>query len=493
MEIPPEHVVSPPLRRALQQCYERGKALLAKDAPDHDYATTMFTECVVKDPSNLVYVDAFLDNLQAKYKNNKKGGRLLGFGGGKKSEFKKAVAAKNWAEVLKLGPELLKINPWDVPTLRAMAQACEAFRYNEVELRYLKNALDANPRDVDVNRHCAQSLARMGQYDQAIACWHRIEELKPSDPDASKMVAELTIEKTRMRAQGVTPPSSPRRSGSSAPAAPAESNTGAAASSAKEEAAGASRSSETESSRKREISLTPVQQLERAIAADPTLVENYLELANLYIEEHKFADAQRVLQRGQQASPGATDLLEKMDELNVRRAKHQLKIAEKRAAAEDTPANRETVQQLRETFLRTELEAAQARADRYPEDLEARLRLGHALKRMGNHRQAAEQFQAARDAPEHYVAATLELGECLQHMKQYVKALHCYQRSADRAREAEDSELQTLALYRAGVLAMGLKDWPAAKAALKRLVRIDPEYRDAKSRLDKVRSMSDKG
>src|SRR5690606_6197 len=143
--------------------------------------------------------------------------------------------------------------------------------------------------------------------------------------------------KTRMRAQGVTPPSSPRRSGSSAPAAPAESNTGAAASSAKEEAAGASRSSETESSRKREISLTPVQQLERAIAADPTLVENYLELANLYIEEHKFADAQRVLQRGQQASPGATDLLEKMDELNVRRAKHQLKIAEKRAAAEDTP------------------------------------------------------------------------------------------------------------------------------------------------------------
>lgn len=501
VEIPPEHVVSAPLRRALQQCYDRGKALLAKDTPDHDYANTMFTECVVKDPSNLVYVDAFLDNLQNKYKNNKRGARSLGFGGGKKSEFKKALHAKNWVQLLKVGPELLKTNPWDVATLRAMAQACEIYRYNEVELRYLKNALDANPKDVEVNRHCAQSLARMGQFDQAIACWHRIEELKPNDPDAAKMVGELTVEKTRMRAMGVT--MVPRRSaasGSTSAAPAAKANAAAAANTAPTaaESTGHSAADESPAPQRREIQLTPVQRLERAISLEPTLVENYLELAEIYISEQKFADAHRVIQRGQQAAPGALDLVEKAAQLEIRQCKHQLRIAEKRAAKEDTPAARELVDQLKQNLLRIELQAAHAQADRYPEDLQAKFTLAMALKRLGNYRQAADQFQAAREHPDQQVVATLELGECLQHLKQYVKALHCYQRAAEKADRAasdrEDSaDWQKLALYRAGVLAMGLKDWPVATSTLEQLVQLDAGYRDAAARLDKVRSMSDKG
>ena len=39
---------------------------------DVDYANEMLTECVIRDPGNLVYVEAFLDNLQRKHVRVKK-------------------------------------------------------------------------------------------------------------------------------------------------------------------------------------------------------------------------------------------------------------------------------------------------------------------------------------------------------------------------------------------------------------------------------------
>jgi tetratricopeptide (TPR) repeat protein len=491
VEIPPEHVVSAPLRRQLQQCYEHGKKQGAQEKRNHEYANTLFTECVVKDPSNLVYVEAFLENLQDKYKNNKRGGRTLGFGGGKKNEFKKAVAGKKWAAVLRLGPELLKTNPWDVAVLRGMAQACEVYRYNEVELRYLKNALDANPKDIDVNRHCAVSLGRMGQFDQAIACWHRIEELKPNDPEAGKMVADLSIEKARMRAMGISPPTSVRRvagGGSAAPSLPSATEPAPGSSPGVASEGGA----EEATAKKREIQLSPLQRLERAIQSDPTMIDNYLELTDLYLGDFKFHEAERVLKRALSVSPAEPDLIAKSEELTLLRAKTQVKIAEKRALSENTAAAAELVEQLKETYHRVELEIATARSQRFPQDLELKFKLAQCLKRVGNYREAAEQFQASRDEPNRHVAATLELGECLHHLKQYVKALHCYQKAADRAAERGDEELEKAALYRGGVLAGGLKEVTTAEDLLKRVLERDPNYKDARARLDKLRQMSDK-
>jgi hypothetical protein len=78
-----------------------------------------------------------------------------------------------------------------------MAKACEALHYNEVELVYLKPALDAAPKDANVNRHCARSLARMGQFDQAIACWHRVDEITGKDREAAAMISQLAEERMR--------------------------------------------------------------------------------------------------------------------------------------------------------------------------------------------------------------------------------------------------------------------------------------------------------
>ena len=45
---------------------------------DHDYAHDLFTQCLVEDPANLIYLQHFLGNLAQKYGNNKKGSRFAG-------------------------------------------------------------------------------------------------------------------------------------------------------------------------------------------------------------------------------------------------------------------------------------------------------------------------------------------------------------------------------------------------------------------------------
>ncbi|MBM3999478.1 MAG: tetratricopeptide repeat protein [Planctomycetes bacterium] len=500
-EIPPEHVVSPALRKRLQQCFEHGRKLITQEKRDHDYANTMFAECVVKDPNNLVYVEAFLDNLQHKYQQNKRGARSLLGGSGGRGDFRKAVARKDWVDVLRRGPELLRTNPWDVSTLRAMAQACEAFRYNEVELRYLKNALDANPRDVDVNRHCARSLSRMGQFDQAIACWHRIEELKPNDPEPSKQIADLTIERTRARA-GYGPPTSSRRGAAPSTKKTDDSEKTKTAASvpkshgAPNEPAHHRTATSPRGAAPREITLTPIQRLEQAIAEDATIVENYLELIDVYAADRRLAEAERVLHRARSAAPGDLDVLRKGEELVLLRARHQLEVASQRAEREPTADSRELVDRFREQMARVELEVYDARSRRFPNEAEWKFRVGQSLKRLGNHREAAERFQQARSDGRYAAEATLELGACLQHLKQFVKALHCYQRSAEKAAQdasADGTALHKLALYRAGSLAAAMREWATAERVFKQLVAIDPAYKDAKTRLDKLASIDDKG
>ncbi len=173
----------------------------------------MFAECVAKDAGCLPYVEAMMKNLRAKIpaatktrcKLARDRCRMLG----------KAMHRKDWHAVIRQGVDLLGDDPWDITLLRNMAEACAALHLNEVELVYLKQALDAAPDNTEVNRHCAQSLGRMGQFDQAIACWQRVEKLVAKDAEATRMIAFLASEKLKYpggRPPGrlkISPPLSP--------------------------------------------------------------------------------------------------------------------------------------------------------------------------------------------------------------------------------------------------------------------------------------------
>ena len=469
---PATTVVSPALRKKLQQCYEHGAKLLQQEKYDFGYAHSSLVECVVQDPGNVTYVEAFLQNLQRKYNNNKRGA-LLSFGG--KGAFKKALAKKDWGEVLKFGPHVLKTNPWDVSTLRGMAEACAEFGFSDVELRYLKNALAPNPKDPDVNKHCAQSLARIGQFDQAIMCWQRVDEARRGDLEAQNMISELQISKTRGRG-GL---------------GNVEARRNAAAKFAQQATAAEGPDTTPAEPQRREFKRTPRQELEQDIANRPTDMDAYLALVQLHIDEDRLAEAAHVLNKAASAGGNHPKIVERIEDLEILRKKQQLTVAEQRADGDGSDSAQQLATQIRDDLNRLELEIFDRRSQRYPQDLELKYQLGMRLKKAGNNREAAKQFEQSLKLAERQSASALELGECLQRQKQYDKALDYYRRAAEES-SSRQIEVKKLALYRLGILAEGLKHLEVAEQGLAELVALDPQFKDASTRLDKLRSIRHK-
>jgi tetratricopeptide (TPR) repeat protein len=179
-------------RKQLQQNYERGEQNLSKNI---DYAIEMFILCVLGDPSKLIYVQSLLGTLRKKHSGKSRG--LAGvFAAGGRAKVRKLAAQEKYIEAIKTGIDILKNNPGDHNCLLAMAEVAEKIGADEVQGGYLKAALDAVPKDVEVNRQCAKFAADRGNYDQAIACWVRIKDVKGVGEEAEREISRLQVEKT---------------------------------------------------------------------------------------------------------------------------------------------------------------------------------------------------------------------------------------------------------------------------------------------------------
>ncbi len=474
--------LSPARRKKLQQCYDFGQQKSKQG--DHAYAHQMYEQCVAGDPSNLVYVDAMLANLSARYENNKRKARLKS----SRTDFKKAHTEKRWPEVLVLGLQLLGENPWDIPTLRGMADACAAQHFNEAELRYLRMALDSNPRDADVNRHCAHSLTRMGQYDQAITCWHRVEEVVPGKGEAPQKISELTLLKNRIAAGYIKDPALASGHAAGTPSGasrgiPMRSTAPGPTSVAKPTSLASS------SAQSDEKPLTPqeeIEQLEKSIQKKPGEVKLYVALADIYRKLNRLADEERTIRRALQVSGNDLAIRERAEDVQLKRGKQELELAEERQTQQPSADQESIVQQKRAQLNRLEMAVYQSRTERYPDDRMARYEFAVRLKRAGNYEQAANYFEAATLEPRVAASSFIQQGECLQQMRQYQKALERYLDGRKAAQESSNTESLRLALYRAGVLANGLKNWDLARSCLSEVVSLDPSYRDAQSRLDSL-------
>lgn len=467
-------VLTTAARQRLQKVFEHGQRCVEKK--DFDYANQLFTQCVVEDPGNLIYLQHFFGNLQKKYGDNKKGARMAGLRiKSSRGSLTKAASKGHWEEAFKAGCDALSLNPWDISTLLLLANACEQLKQSECELYYLRFALGAEPVNVDVNRQAGTALQRMGQFEQAIACWQRVLKASPQDEEARKAVSNLSVEKTIQDGKY------------DSTILTAEKQEEAGFGSVARLSRGAVEVDEDEAK------LSQEERLKAAIAEDPANIENYFLLADVYAHQQQFDDAEQTLNTALQASGGANlDVLERIEDLQIRRANQQLTLAEHQYNQDPTEQNQQLVLQLRKQTNQTELEVYATRSQRDPENTRHKYELGLRMKRAGKTKEAIPLLQAARGDIKRGAIVLLELGECFQKIEQFKLALTHYEQ-AIAACEEPDSELLRLALYRAGVLFTGLKELDRAEKYLSQLASLDYSYRDVANRLDKLAEMRNSG
>ncbi|MCH7726775.1 MAG: tetratricopeptide repeat protein [Planctomycetes bacterium] len=453
--------ISPKKRRMLQQMFERGSQMASKG--QYDYATDMFTQCVLGDPGNLIYVQNFISNLQRKYNNNKKGHKLTVIkGAGARAAVTKSAMQKDWKAVVRSGLEMLKLNPWHTATLCAMSDACEHMEHESCQEAYLMAALEADRSNVEINRKLARAYEAHGDFDGAMVCWQRVLNGKPTDDEARKGLADCHVKKTIKVAKYEEAESS------------TEVMTDKAAQQERLGTAGPK--------------LSPEKKLEKAIAKNPEEVANYLELADLHFRDERLDEAEQVLVKALEVSGGDVNVRERLEDIRLRRMRDKVVLAEKRRAENPSDEAADLCKRLRVELNDTEVEVYRNRCDRYPNNLAFKYEFGLRLQRAGKPNDAIKVLQEARTDPQRKGDVFLALGECFQEIKQYKLAMTNYVQAIEHISE-RNQDAKKRAFYRAGKLALGMKDLDAADKFLSELAGMDFGYRNVAELLDKIREL----
>lgn len=468
-ETPPtgRQPIPPAKRKMLQQLFEHGSKVSA--GGNFDYAADSFTKCINGDPANMLYAQSFLANLQKKYNNNKTGAKLAGPRSlTLRGSIKTAKAKKDWTGVIASGLEVLKLNPWDTGALSDMAAACEQLQFDECQIVYLKGALEADIKEPEVNRLLGRALAKQGQFDQAIACFMRVQQAKPNDEEARKSIANLQCEKT-IHKGGYED---------------AETSTQVMA----------DKQSQAERTGAGGLRVPPEQALEKKIAKDPANMSLYLELADFYLKDDHYPEAEKVLERALQASGGGNlEIREHLEDVQVRHARQEVARARKRAEAEKTDEAVALYQQMQVELNNKELEIYRARSERHPSNIGYRYELGVRLERAKNFQEAIKVLQECRGDQKRKGMVMFHLGICFESIKQPKLALSNYEAALESLVDREPENYK-MAMYRAGVVAMDrLKDYEKAEKHLTAVAGLDFGYKDVSDRLDKLHKIREDG
>jgi len=462
-------------RQRLQKVFEHGQRCAEVD--DHAYANELFSQCVAEDPSNIIYLQHFFANLQQKYDDNKKGAKFAGLKiKSHRSSLARSAGKGKWEPALQSGCAALSLNPWDIPTLIAMAEACDELQIFECQLFYLRWAMEVDPKHIEANRHAAMTLERMGQFDQAIACWLRIDQAKPQDEEARQAIARLSVEKTIFEGGY----DENLLSGN-------HEDVNLSVASFSKEAVADKRAGIADEDK----DLTPEARVVASIRSDPTNLDSYIQLADICLRENRFIDAEDVLGRGLSVSGGGdTRFRDRLEDIELRRAKYQLAVAEQRNQENPSEEAEQLAVKLKAQANQVELEIYAARSQREPNNTRLQYELGLRLRRAGKINDAITAFQAARADTRRKPVVLVEIGECFQRIEQFKLSLTNYEQAIEACRDS-DAETRHLALYRAGVLATGMKEYDRAERYLSELAGLNFGYRDVSERLDKITRLRD--
>ncbi len=469
----PERTTTP---RALTARYQRAFALCSHQerAADLVLARQLLLECVQGDPTNLIFVDTFLQVLQ---RVEPRQGRFQGFWD--RMAFERGYRSGNWGQMVQRGLRLLMVRPTDGLVLCGLGLSMQELGHRDVALRYWRAADITYPDSPVIQRRCARAFKQMGLFDESRLCWQRLSELTPN--------AEAVREARCLQPMLLKSPT-PQTT-----ATPGHDDLG-------HDDLGHDELGHDD------LGHDELGQDELSFGGQATLAQS-----DRLCQAGDVSAAITLLSRALQASPGDLRMAEKLEDLELEVVKHRLHIARQQArstessptlppsatappASETRPTQEhQLVAELHADLVRRKIGVYGTRAARYPETHSWKLKLAQSLKQAGNFSAACHTLSEIPAGAVPAVEVHLLWGECLQYERQFEQALTQYETAIGGiSSDWAPDQLEQLALYRAGVLALQLGSVAKACRYLQALENACPTYKDTRQHLDKIASIRHK-
>ena len=239
------------------------------------------------------------------------------------------------------------------------------------------------------------------------------------------------------------------------------------------------------------VPLERFQTLEHVIRDSPIHVDPYLELARIYLQGSRWADAKRVLDLAVSRFPENEEANYLLEEAQINRSLQLLTDAREEHEATPTRLTLETLNRCNLELNVLREKVCRGRLARNPDQLELNLPLATALENLGNRAEAIKCLIQAMNCPELRAKAGIQLGKTYEQAKQIPQALSAYRRAALFRVPPPSTEEKVTALMALANLAQRCGMVDSAFRYVSMLLELQPNNDHLKKRLEELREQND--
>ncbi len=444
--------------RKLRDMYEKGMAAMERD--NTQYAMDMFMNVLNIEP-RLLRARRFLRAAQVK--ESKKKGRgamthMLSSAKGMTSLLSaNSALKKDPLKALTTSEQLLRTDPLNKSFIKLNVDAAVAADIPEAGIMTLEVAREFYPKDSDILKRLGKLYLDNDLTHQGRDVYEVLLALHPNDPVILKAYKDASALDT-MNKGGWSDAGSYRDVMKDAGEA------------TKLEQQAKAVKTATDIDALIEDSLQKIEQ-------EPQNVNYRRGLADLYVRAERMDDALKTLIEAQEMSGGADPQIDRAIS-NVKLKQFDIQIAELQKAGQTEEAN--AAIEKRKSF---EMEDAEDRVRRYPNDLQFRYELGVLLYKDGRLNEAIQQFQQAQRNPQRRTRALYYMALCFKQKEQFDIALEQLGKAASELQIMDDTKKDIL--YELGSICEAMGDKAKAAQHFKEIYAVDIGYRDIAEKIEK--------
>ncbi len=447
--------------RKVRDMYEKGFA--AMERGNTNYAMDMFMSVLDLEP-RLFKARRFLRAAQVKEFKAKNSGQLThvlstitGLGGLLSAQ---AAVKKDPMKALKITEKLLRSDPLNKPFINVHVEAALAADMPEVAMLMLEVAREFYPKDVDSLKRLGQLYLDNNETSKGRDVFEVLLALRPNDPKIVKAYKDASAIDT-MSKGGWTGAGSYRDVMKDS-----------------EEATRLEQEAKAVKTSKDIDSL--IADSLRKIEQEPQNVNYRRGLADLYLRAERYDEALKTLEEAQEMSGGADPQIDRaISGVKLKQFDAELAALEKAGDAEAVEAKK----QERDAF---ELQDAENRVKRYPNDLQFRYDYGVLLYQNGQLNEAIQQFQQAQRNPQRRTRALYYMALSFKQKEQYDIALEQLEKALSEMQVMDGTKKDTL--YELGSICEAMGDKQKAAKYYKEIYSVDIGYRDIAEKIEQTRS-----
>jgi tetratricopeptide (TPR) repeat protein len=201
------------------------------------------------------------------------------------------------------------------------------------------------------------------------------------------------------------------------------------------------------------IPLQRSQELEQAIKHSPAVVEPYIELAQIYLQQERWVDARRILEAGRQNCPENETVLLLHEDLMLTLSTQLLENAKKELAQRPCDDTRYAREQAEINLINERIRVCRERYHRNPDQKDILITWAIALRQQQKYDEAIALLTQATKDLSLRARASLQMGMCHQALERPLDALSSFRRAALFRSPPPDPKVASVALELAAALA----------------------------------------